>query len=426
MQHRRTLESPFFHEFLLIPLSDGSYYRVERTGMGSNIDAVTLSGCTACDMIEWFPAAKYEAHALEKPSDLIVKIQFPLEFDILDILALTELQLLLLLLYHTLYPGKACSPLGGYGSPLTPEARKYSILCVCAALDPQNPSSGVVVVEALRDALCAKPTTSGAIKKSLVDMLWLHDINRLLMDNLEAIVDLGAERLCLKLLEPYSVKANLERSSGYKLVERLYAHSYAAYASKAGAAFQKAKLLVAHQSHEVPLRTHLMAELCGPPLGFGMGLVHGVSYPKSRGYDRLRLGFKVAFATSRVGCWIILGKMGPASGFCNDLGRDANEIDLVHVNGFLTDVFDTLESSDLPDKNEHLATMVQTLAQHKNDWDGLRYSTKALLCNSLTRLVGNETVSHGDILTLVRTVGLITGLSLSLCSLDLFFAYRLK
>ncbi|KAG8694940.1 hypothetical protein FRC08_008167 [Ceratobasidium sp. 394] len=444
IQHRRTLDSPFFHEFLLIPLIDGSYYRVERTGVGSNIDAITLYGCTACDMIEWFPAVKYEALALDRPSSLITEVQFPFEFDILDILAicysiqkhsrarnyslqcfncyffccaiLSILTRRVVDLENMVNSGRWEELLGRLfdemsvfsGSPLLPEAKKYSILWVCAALQPQNPLSGMVVVETLRGALCAKPTASKAIRKSLVDMLWLHNVNRLLMENLEATVDLGVEQLCSRLLQPSSVTANPERGrDGHKLVEKLYAHRYAAYASKAGTAFQQTKSVVSHQCRELPARTCLVASLCGPPLGFGMGLIHGMSYPRSHGYDRLKLGLKVACATSRVGFWIVLGRMEAASGFCSDLGRDANEIDLVHVNGFITDVFETLESSDSPNKNEFPSTMVRMLAQRKNDWDGLRYSTKALLCDSLARLVKNEAVSHGGTLTLTRTSDMV-------------------
>ncbi|KAG9118645.1 hypothetical protein FRC07_006739, partial [Ceratobasidium sp. 392] len=89
IQHRRNRDSPYFHEFLLIRLADaeGSYYRLERTGGGSNVRAITLLGCMACDMIEWFPASRYQEFILNKPSDLIAEVQFPSEFDILDILA---------------------------------------------------------------------------------------------------------------------------------------------------------------------------------------------------------------------------------------------------------------------------------------------------------------------------------------------------
>ncbi|KAG8694941.1 hypothetical protein FRC08_008168, partial [Ceratobasidium sp. 394] len=89
IQHRRNRDSPYFHEFLLIQLpgAEASYYRMERTGIGSNVRAITLSGSRACDMIEWFPRDSYERFVLDKPSDLIAEVQFPSDFDILDILA---------------------------------------------------------------------------------------------------------------------------------------------------------------------------------------------------------------------------------------------------------------------------------------------------------------------------------------------------
>ncbi|KAG8714062.1 hypothetical protein FRC08_012423 [Ceratobasidium sp. 394] len=88
IEHRRTLEAPFFHEFLLIPLADGSFYRIERTGIGSDIDAISPSGCVACDMIEWFPGDEYQQFISDKPSEEVHKLRFPTEFDILDVLAI--------------------------------------------------------------------------------------------------------------------------------------------------------------------------------------------------------------------------------------------------------------------------------------------------------------------------------------------------
>ncbi|KAG9079142.1 hypothetical protein FRC06_007939, partial [Ceratobasidium sp. 370] len=87
IEHRRTIDPPFSHEFLLIPLAEGSYHRVERTGVGSNAHAIVPSGYAACDLIEWFPRDKYEEFILDKPSTLVVEVQFPSEFDILDVLA---------------------------------------------------------------------------------------------------------------------------------------------------------------------------------------------------------------------------------------------------------------------------------------------------------------------------------------------------
>ncbi|KAG8699088.1 hypothetical protein FRC08_005509, partial [Ceratobasidium sp. 394] len=88
IEHRRTLEAPFFHEFLLIPLADGSFYRIERTGVGSDLDAVSPSGCVACDMIEWFPGDAYRQFVSDKPSEQVHKLMFPKEFDLLDVLAI--------------------------------------------------------------------------------------------------------------------------------------------------------------------------------------------------------------------------------------------------------------------------------------------------------------------------------------------------
>ncbi|KAG9094759.1 hypothetical protein FS749_011892 [Ceratobasidium sp. UAMH 11750] len=189
IQHRRTLDYPFFHEFLVIPLADGSYYRVERTGVGSNTDAITRSGCPARDLIEWFPKVQRKPDVPDKPdvpnkpSALIVEVGFPSEFDILDVLAVCcpiqkqprarryTLQcyncyffccaVLSVLARRSVDLESMVSSLGFYKLRVqlydsmntlsnSPEAKKYSVLRVCQTLKPQDP-------------LAAKPVTSGLV-----------------------------------------------------------------------------------------------------------------------------------------------------------------------------------------------------------------------------------------------------------------------
>lgn len=89
IQHRRTLEAPFFHEFLLIELTDGSICRVERMGDGSRTDAVRWIGCTSYDIIQWFTSKDYNASPLSgQPSELITQVDFGRTFDLLDVLAI--------------------------------------------------------------------------------------------------------------------------------------------------------------------------------------------------------------------------------------------------------------------------------------------------------------------------------------------------
>ncbi|KAG8772887.1 hypothetical protein FRC12_002844 [Ceratobasidium sp. 428] len=87
IDHRKSRDSPFFHEFLIIKLEDGSYCRVERTGEGSRLDAISRSGSLAHDIIERVTRDGYERQ-LDESSDIISRIELPHEFDLLDVLAI--------------------------------------------------------------------------------------------------------------------------------------------------------------------------------------------------------------------------------------------------------------------------------------------------------------------------------------------------
>ncbi|KAG8732598.1 hypothetical protein FRC11_012417 [Ceratobasidium sp. 423] len=88
IDHRRDSEGPYFHEFLLIKLTDGAICRVERTGQGSRVDAVRSIGCDAKDYIQYFPPTKYESSIRNsRSSELVAEIHFPRDLDIMDVLA---------------------------------------------------------------------------------------------------------------------------------------------------------------------------------------------------------------------------------------------------------------------------------------------------------------------------------------------------
>lgn len=88
IQHWQETDNQFFHEFLIIQLTDGSACRVERMGDGSRADAVRRIGCTAHDLIQWFSP---EDHASRKwthvSQEMITQVDFPRTFDLLDVLA---------------------------------------------------------------------------------------------------------------------------------------------------------------------------------------------------------------------------------------------------------------------------------------------------------------------------------------------------
>ncbi|KAG8734962.1 hypothetical protein FRC10_011153 [Ceratobasidium sp. 414] len=455
IQHRRNRDSPYFHEFLLIQLpgAEGSYYRIERTGIGSNVRAVTLPGCTACDMVEWFPKDNYERSILDTPSDLIAEVQFPSDFDILDILAVCysiqqrrarnySLQCfncywfcctVLSILARRSVNIESMASSGRWGglldqvfgkisslccSPLTPEAKKYSVLRVCSALAPQNPSPGQIVVDMLRNLLWGRvagdPTAGkgleqqvpgvnqgnsltplvqhqiqlaapNAFENALVDTLWLHDLNRLLRMNLRPIVQTNAGYLCFLLLRQDSVITGSKRTTSYKLAQKVYAREYADYALKNLARNHQRWDLLSHGNRKAAFSTRVVDGLLRLPLGFASGLYGGYSENRLHGFQGMSGEY--------------------ASDFEYELQGNVDLLDREAENNFLNDVFDVCESSGSPVVHELPAKIVQILAQFGSDWSGLIHAIQALLHDNLEMLVKTEARSYGDLITLVRTVG---------------------
>ncbi|KAF8594612.1 hypothetical protein BDV93DRAFT_565241 [Ceratobasidium sp. AG-I] len=87
IQHRKELTSPFHHQFVLVELIGGSFCRFERTGdPDSRTHALSTVGSTAHDLVETFSS---EELALgQEDSEVISRITFPNELDLLDILAI--------------------------------------------------------------------------------------------------------------------------------------------------------------------------------------------------------------------------------------------------------------------------------------------------------------------------------------------------
>ncbi|QRW11095.1 hypothetical protein RhiLY_10094 [Ceratobasidium sp. AG-Ba] len=85
IQYRRIIDSRYHHEFLVFLLANGSFYRVDRSGGGSHVDAVR-GGCKAYDSIQWVPADRLAAVA--EIAELKFEVRFPTELDILEVLAI--------------------------------------------------------------------------------------------------------------------------------------------------------------------------------------------------------------------------------------------------------------------------------------------------------------------------------------------------
>ncbi|KAG9095307.1 hypothetical protein FS749_010704 [Ceratobasidium sp. UAMH 11750] len=188
IDHRRSRESPFFHEFLILKLGDGSVCRLERTGEGSRLDAIRRTGSLAHDIIERITAQDYEK-TLNETSDIISSIELPEEFDLRDVLAICyaiqknkhsnkyTLQryncyffccTILVVLTRRLLGWERTFTDEVWGStldaalselssrsqmPLPADSQRYIIPRLCAILDPENSQPTRFLLDATREEL---------------------------------------------------------------------------------------------------------------------------------------------------------------------------------------------------------------------------------------------------------------------------------
>ncbi|KAG8692318.1 hypothetical protein FRC08_009859, partial [Ceratobasidium sp. 394] len=182
IEHRRNVDGPFFHEFLLLKLMDGAICRVERMGEGSRTDAIRLTGCTAHDLIQWFIESDYDKFSEKCPSMLIAKVDLCQDFDILDVLAicysiqntkacraytlqryncyflcLTVIAMLTrrVASWETMVTSddwNSCisSSLDQLSNLSLDDSKKHSIMRLCALLEPDNPQPARFILDALR------------------------------------------------------------------------------------------------------------------------------------------------------------------------------------------------------------------------------------------------------------------------------------
>ncbi|KAG8710641.1 hypothetical protein FRC09_020996 [Ceratobasidium sp. 395] len=203
----RALDAPFYHEYLIIPLADGSLYRVERTGIGSNADAVRPSGCISRDLVEWFPSSeKHEMSPCHKTSVVVTEIELPSSFDILDLLAvcysiqqhpharnyslhrfncyffcctIIAIQARRIISWENVITQDQWNNFVGIATdyvlnlariPLTPEAKRYSILRFCAILGPEHTMTTQSLIREMRN-MFNDPQLVGAVKGLLTETL---------------------------------------------------------------------------------------------------------------------------------------------------------------------------------------------------------------------------------------------------------------
>ncbi|KAG8736251.1 hypothetical protein FRC10_009543 [Ceratobasidium sp. 414] len=202
IEHRKNLDGPFYHEFLLLKLADGAVCRVERTGDGSRADALRFAGCTSNDLIQWFSADDYTQFSNTMPSNLIAEVDLQQEFDILDILAVcysiqktkacrvytlqryncyffcwTILAVLTRRLWETTIASDAWdlavnSAMDHWSNVPLEEAKKHIILRIYALLDPNNPSATLQFLDPLRSHLCSNKLDLSGVSQALDMTLW--------------------------------------------------------------------------------------------------------------------------------------------------------------------------------------------------------------------------------------------------------------
>lgn len=224
IQHRQNQDAPFFHQFLLIRLTDGSLCRVERLGDGIQLDAIRKTGSLAHDLMETFTPDAYEIFVHDKPSDLIAEIRFPHEFDLMEVLAIYysiqrdnrtrwyTLQrfncyflcwtILAVLARHLVDWQETFSTAtwtdtvedalmvfsGLSRAPLMPEAKLHLAIRLCSLLDPQCAHPAAFVINLLRYDLNGSDLACDSLNRNLEQTLWKSNWDTCVANALETKV----------------------------------------------------------------------------------------------------------------------------------------------------------------------------------------------------------------------------------------------
>ncbi|KAG8718799.1 hypothetical protein FRC09_012084 [Ceratobasidium sp. 395] len=226
IEHRRCLEGPFYHEFLLLKLTDKAVCKLERIGDGSRADAIRDIGCTSHDYIQWFSEADYDSSSIKLLSKRIVEVDLGREFDILDVLAICysiqktracrayTLQryncyflclTVLVVLTRRVASWETKIKAGEWDSIMTvmyerwsnlspDQAKQHEILAICAYLEPDNPRRAQFIFEILRKHLGSRAEGFTQYNKAMSMALWRADWESVLraglLKSLEVVPDL--------------------------------------------------------------------------------------------------------------------------------------------------------------------------------------------------------------------------------------------
>ncbi|KAG8738984.1 hypothetical protein FRC10_006288 [Ceratobasidium sp. 414] len=442
IQHRRNLDAPFYHEFLLIPLEDGSYYRLERTGVGSNVDAISLSGCAACNLIQWFPGDKYEAYVQDKPSVLVAEVGFPRKFDVLDVLAVCysiqqhpDSRNYTLQCYNCYFfccailtvltrrvadwesvvffnqwselVEKVLDRISESASRSQPDGKRYYALRACSIFGDENLKS---ILGELRVVLVTGFNGYERFRMSLGYTLWWSNVRASIKKDLGILLEIAAEvsyvihseslgAKALALTQPSSSKteSNDSRNQFFSIHSKEDVNVW----TKRMLALRRQILPLANVKRQLPFGTRAMALMCGPIRFIRHRAAETHKFEELRGLDRLQFMTRVIRSAPSV---------GPAEYLVEQTSHGKNISDACNEYATSSEGFqdianaalDTLESRGTSNPSD-VAEAYQVL-MHEGSWDCWEYSIEELLSDTLGAVVKAEALDQRNMITLVRPV----------------------
>jgi hypothetical protein len=317
IRHCQTLDYPFFHEFLLIPLSDGSAYRVERTGVGSNADAISRSGCTAMDMVQWLPKDKYRAFMVNGTWKLVSEIDFPREFGVRDVLAIcysiqthetarryslqryncyffccTIISILARRcvrwesmftedLWESLLEGGLDQLSADSAAFLTDKTDQPVLFQLCTCLYPENPHAVRSLLNKIKNGMIDSSNGWLDFKAALTGMMWWSDwfslVEDLLCTRIKAAVAKMKDSSLLAVItrHPHRYKnSSFQKGPTHHMVESVYGreNAYMSYAKLSYVVHELEPAIVEWRRQITPAK-RLASAVLGPPLGLASGLI---------------------------------------------------------------------------------------------------------------------------------------------------------
>ncbi|KAG8704396.1 hypothetical protein FRC08_002253 [Ceratobasidium sp. 394] len=447
IEHRSTLNAPFFHEFLIIPLFDGSFYRVERIGVGLDVGAVRLLGCEAQDLIEWFPAEQYAVFTHNKYSKLIAEVQFPHEFDILDVLAVCysiqkhiwtsayTLQCyncyffcctILSILARRTADWESIIPASRWGdlldqafqdmaqlasNPPKPEAGKYLALRVCSLLDPDSSEPAQFLLDRLRTLVLEHEI----FRRPLSEALWWSNYSPLVFKQLQPLlVDpkvfrgpilapgenylTAVEILCgadnssqcaRALMSAWRNEPGPESSHIGRLIQVIYREEQGVAQIKHLVAAKKELELFLTRKQSSKIIQRVLAPICVPPLALLLGIHMARGFGKEShlpGLTRLRLGAKMFTAGLQMGSTLLLTNP-PRNNY--DMHLPRGEYLLGLLPDFGNDLLKRLERRGISSP-EYVQEACRVMMRDNTVWSSWEHSVLLLLAETLSAVVKAE------------------------------------